>query len=273
MYVIWEEYKFPTYCVLETRQGTTMASDHFDVIHDTSKEEIIKEELTEIKWSSENGVYEESLQVVGRDEKLHDLYSSNYEKNSGESKPSLTHFLKKPNFETENISAADDREVDKIENNIKVEDDYEDHPEFIVDFSSINAELEKQTLKSEDEIDIACEDIKLEMDGNELSGNKSHPNNIANIVPQESTIDFRAVPQRNTIVKEDETNVERDNGKQIQNTLVNTRINLFIESIQTAVNIIYVFKAGPFITLDHFVKKFKISFAIVIDKVGLYFIV
>ncbi|KAG5887535.1 hypothetical protein JTB14_013805 [Gonioctena quinquepunctata] len=138
--------------------------------------------------------------MVGGDGIFYDLDSSNYEKNSRESKPSLTH----------------NQEIDKIEMKIKVENANEDQSEFIDDLSTIDAELKMETLKSEDEIDIAYDDIKPEIEGNALSGNKSHSNTISNIVPQESSVDFGAVPQPNTTAEEDETDVERDNEKQFQ---------------------------------------------------------
>ncbi|KAG5888727.1 hypothetical protein JTB14_023803 [Gonioctena quinquepunctata] len=112
------------------------------------------------------------------------------------------------NFDNEGsgyILAADDQEVDQIKKEIKIENTHEDNFECTDNLLRINADLELQPLKYEDEIDIVYEDIKPEIHRDKLSGNKSHPNNNAKIVFHESSIDFGAGPQQNTTVEEDET--------------------------------------------------------------------
>ncbi|KAG5864087.1 hypothetical protein JTB14_033511 [Gonioctena quinquepunctata] len=213
------------------RQGDMMASEyyglpensiayssrnHFHDIHCILKGEIIKEEPIETKCFSEYGVCDESRQKEAEDGKFYEPVSSNYEKNLRESKASLTHSWKKINFDNEGsgyILAADDQEVDQIKKKIKIKNTHEDNFECTDDLLRINADLEMQPLKYEDEIDIVYEDIKPEIHRDKLSGNKSHPNNNAKIV-HESCIDFGAGPRQNTTVEEDETDVEKDNKKQ-----------------------------------------------------------
>ncbi|KAG5887537.1 hypothetical protein JTB14_013807, partial [Gonioctena quinquepunctata] len=152
----------------------------------------------------------------------------NCETNPRESKPSLTHSWKKINFDNEGsgyILAADDQEVDQIKKEIKIENTHEDNFECTDDLLRINADLEMQPLKYEDEIDIVYEDIKPKIHKDKLSGIKSHPNSNAKVVLHESSIEFGAGPQQNTTVEEDETVVERDNEKQFQSIMRKTSKN------------------------------------------------
>ncbi|KAG5864313.1 hypothetical protein JTB14_025551 [Gonioctena quinquepunctata] len=83
---------------------------------------------------------------------------------------------KKINFdEGSGYILAGDQEVDQIKKGIKIENTHEDNFERTDDLLRINADLEMQPLKFEDEIDIVYEDIKPEIHRDKLSGNKSHP--------------------------------------------------------------------------------------------------
>ncbi|KAG5879774.1 hypothetical protein JTB14_028705 [Gonioctena quinquepunctata] len=134
---------------------------------------------------------DKSLQEEAEDGTFYEPVSSNCEKNLREAKPSLTHSWKKHNFDNKGsgyILAADDQKVDLIKKEIKIENTHEDNFECPDDLLRINADLEMQPLKYEDEIDIVYEDIKPEIHGDKLSGNKSHPNNNAKIILHESFI-------------------------------------------------------------------------------------
>ncbi|KAG5865260.1 hypothetical protein JTB14_029793 [Gonioctena quinquepunctata] len=185
----------------------THSRNHFDANHDIVKVEI-KEEPIEIKWSSEKGVCDESLQEEVEDGKFHEQISSNWEENPRESKPFPTNFWKNTNFDTkgsEYIFAAD---IEQIKKEIKVENPNEDH-------IGCTDDLKMQTLKTEVGVDIVYEDIKPKMQEEILSGKNPLPNTIANVVPHDSSIDYGAGPQQNTTV-EDETNVEKYNEKRFQ---------------------------------------------------------
>ncbi|KAG5883636.1 hypothetical protein JTB14_025139 [Gonioctena quinquepunctata] len=116
-----------------------------------------------------------------------------------------SHFRKNKNFDTRGAEYIFPADADQIKKEIKVENTDEDPIGCTDDVFTINADLKTQTLKTEDGIDIVYEDIKPEIHGDKLSGK----NDIANIVPNESSIDFGAGTKQNRTVEEDETDVER----------------------------------------------------------------
>ncbi|KAG5879772.1 hypothetical protein JTB14_028703 [Gonioctena quinquepunctata] len=132
----------------------------------------------------------------------------NCEKNR-KSKPFLTYYRKNTNFDIRGAEYILPADVDQIKKEIKVENPDEDHIGCTDDVFTINADLKTQVLKTEDGIDIVYEDIKPEIHGDKLSGKNSLQNDIAKIVPNESSIDFGVGPQQNRTVEEDETDVER----------------------------------------------------------------